>query len=141
MIPLHGALFYADIAAKMGVPQWPAHRILRLAVTSRIFRESRPGYVAEALRRFPGSEEPADSAIGLAFDFLPGSTNCRGRWCRPTAPRGHVDWVQGVARVAKLSEATFGVARMVEQGLHFAQSGGRATVMDDGIHEQLNRRG
>ncbi|KAL8717535.1 MAG: hypothetical protein Q9225_005228 [Loekoesia sp. 1 TL-2023] len=93
---------FSDIAAKLGLPEYRVHRILRHAMTFRVFRESRPGYVAhtgpsaafiqdpylndwvsfnldevwpadtklsEALRRFGDSEEPGDSAIGLAYNF------------------------------------------------------------------------
>lgn len=107
LIPLDGEMSYADIAAKVGFPEYRVHRILRHAMTSRIFRESRPGYVAhtgpsaaflknpvlndwvsfnldevwpadtklsEALRKFGDSQEPADSAIGLAYNFPPGKT-------------------------------------------------------------------
>ena len=107
LIPLHGEMSYAEIAAKVGFPEYRVYRILRHAMTSRIFRESRPGYVAhtgpsaaflrnsvlndwvsfnldevwpadtkltEALRRFGDSEEPADSAIGLAYGFPEGKT-------------------------------------------------------------------
>jgi len=102
LIPLHGEMSFTDIAAKLGLSEYRVHRILRHAMTCRIFRESRPGYVAhtgpsaafvqnpllsdwvgfnleeiwpadtkiaEALRRFGDSEEPGDSAIGLAFSF------------------------------------------------------------------------
>lgn len=98
---------FADIAAKLGLPEYRVHRILRHAMTFRIFREPRPGYVAhtgpsaafvqnpllndwvsfnldevwpadtklaEALRRFSDSEEPGDSAIGLAYNFPKGKT-------------------------------------------------------------------
>ncbi|KAJ6018709.1 hypothetical protein N7522_000776 [Penicillium canescens] len=57
-------------------------------MTSRIFREPRPGYVAhtgpsaaflrnplgETLRNYGDSEEPADSTIGRAFGFPEGHT-------------------------------------------------------------------
>jgi 6-hydroxytryprostatin B O-methyltransferase len=107
MIPLHGEMSYEDIAANVGFPQYRVHNILRHAMTFRVFRESRPGYVAhtgpsaaflrnpvlndwvsfnldevwkadtrlaEALRRFGESQEPADSAIGIAYDFPKGNT-------------------------------------------------------------------
>jgi len=93
---------FTDIAAKLSLPEYRLYRILRHAMTFRVFRESRPGYVAhtgpsaafirypllndwvsfnldevwpadtklaEALRRFGDSEEPGDSAIGLAYSF------------------------------------------------------------------------
>ena len=93
---------FTDVAAKLGLSEYRVHRILRHAMTFRVFRESHPGYVAhtgpsaafvqspllndwvsfnldevwpadtklaEALRRFGDSEEPGDSAIGLAFSF------------------------------------------------------------------------
>ncbi|KAI4127458.1 MAG: hypothetical protein LQ338_003181 [Usnochroma carphineum] len=102
LIPLHSEISFTDIAAKLGLPEYRVHRILRHAMTFRIFREPRPGYVAhtgpsaafvqnpllndwvsfnldevwpadtklaEALRRFGDSEEPGDSAIGLAYSF------------------------------------------------------------------------
>ena len=107
MIPLHGEMSYAEIAAKVGFAEYRVHRILRHAMTSRIFRESRPGYVAhtgpsaaflrnpvlndwvsfnlgevwpadtklaESLQRFGDSEEPAEAAIALAFNFPKGTT-------------------------------------------------------------------
>ncbi|KAJ5641284.1 hypothetical protein N7490_005284 [Penicillium lividum] len=46
LVPLHGEVSYAEIASKVGIPEYRVHRILRHAMTSRIFREPRPGYVA-----------------------------------------------------------------------------------------------
>lgn len=102
MIPLYGEMSFADIAAKLDLPEYRVHRILRHAMTFRIFRERRPGYVAhtgpsaaflknpllsdwvsfnldevwpadtklaQALRRYGDSEEPGDSAVGLAYSF------------------------------------------------------------------------
>ncbi|CAG7962236.1 unnamed protein product [Penicillium nalgiovense] len=46
LVPLDGEVSYAEIASKVGIPEYRVHRILRHAMTSRIFREPRPGYVA-----------------------------------------------------------------------------------------------
>jgi hypothetical protein len=43
LIPLHGEMSYADIAAKVGIPQCRAHNSLRHSMTFYVFRESFPG--------------------------------------------------------------------------------------------------
>ncbi|CAG8898853.1 unnamed protein product [Penicillium egyptiacum] len=46
LVSLDGEVSYAEIAKKVGIPEYRVHRILRHAMTSRIFREARTGYVA-----------------------------------------------------------------------------------------------
>ena len=45
-VPLNGDASFAEIAAKVGLPERPIRRILQHAITCRIFCEPRPGYIA-----------------------------------------------------------------------------------------------
>lgn len=45
-MPLEGDISFADIAKKLRLPEYRIHRIIRHCMTFRVFRESRPGYVA-----------------------------------------------------------------------------------------------
>lgn len=45
-VPLDGEASFAEIAAKVGLPEAPIRRIIRHAMICRIFCEPRPGYVA-----------------------------------------------------------------------------------------------
>jgi hypothetical protein len=45
-VPVEGAVSYADIAAATGLDETNAKRIIRHAMTNRIFTEPRAGYVA-----------------------------------------------------------------------------------------------
>ncbi|KAL4759107.1 S-adenosyl-L-methionine-dependent methyltransferase [Aspergillus foveolatus] len=46
LVPLDGEVSYAEIAQKVSFPEHQVHRIPRHAMTSRIFHEPHPGYVA-----------------------------------------------------------------------------------------------
>ncbi|KAF2172614.1 hypothetical protein M409DRAFT_16577 [Zasmidium cellare ATCC 36951] len=46
LVPLEGDISFADIAKSLGLPEYRIHRIIRHCMTFRVFRESRPGYVA-----------------------------------------------------------------------------------------------
>jgi 6-hydroxytryprostatin B O-methyltransferase len=45
-VPLEGKISYADLSEKVGLPVNRLHRILRHAMTRRIFYEASPGHVA-----------------------------------------------------------------------------------------------
>ncbi|KAI4123070.1 MAG: hypothetical protein LQ338_005466, partial [Usnochroma carphineum] len=45
-VPLDGEISYADLAAKVGLSEERLRRFIRHAMTSHVFTESRPGYVA-----------------------------------------------------------------------------------------------
>lgn len=44
-VPLDGSISYADLASKVGLPEERVRRFVRQAMTNRVFRESKPGYV------------------------------------------------------------------------------------------------
>lgn len=46
MVPIEGDVSYTEIAEKTGLDETNAKRLIRHAMTNRIFQEPRPGYVA-----------------------------------------------------------------------------------------------
>jgi len=98
-IPLDGEVSYADIAKATGQDETNLRRVIRHAMTCRVFCEPREGYVAhtatsavllkdqqmndwsglnldeffpaaanavEAMKKYPGSQEPTETAFSLA---------------------------------------------------------------------------
>jgi hypothetical protein len=74
-VPVDGDISYAELASAVGVDETNIRRVVRHAMTNRIFRESRDGYVAHtAVSRVLRDDEQMIGWVGVnCSEFVPAS--------------------------------------------------------------------
>ncbi|KAI1744414.1 S-adenosyl-L-methionine-dependent methyltransferase [Xylaria scruposa] len=155
MVPAGGSISYGDIAQKTGMNEQMTRRLVRHAMTMRIFHEPEPGMVAhtqaskllqslevnafmrfhpdigwptsvkmiDALKKWPGSQEPNETAFSLA-----NNENISIYDVFTREPERALDFASGMRAFGSLSK--FHIDRVVEA--YDWESLGQATLVDVG---------
>lgn len=102
MVPSGGQMSFADMAAQTRLPEQMVRRLLRHAMTMRVFRETEPGMVAHTraskalaapeMRDWlrVGTEEMWPSAVEVRIEVdsgSPGALTCRDHQCHDEMAR------------------------------------------------------
>ncbi|ROV87601.1 hypothetical protein VSDG_09604 [Cytospora chrysosperma] len=96
MVPSNGKISFGDISKQTPMTEEVTTRLLRHAMTMRIFQEPDPGMVAhtaaskmvEALEKWPGSQEPSETGYSLnnhlntLYEVFGKDSKRAGRWER-----------------------------------------------------------